>query len=1055
MNQRFVASASRLALTIGVLSFACTTAYAQEAAPKDGGSLPASAADGAPDNVIVVSGVRQSIESAIDNKQRASEIKDSITAEDIGQLANDNISEALQRITGVQVIRGNDGEGKNVQIRGLSENNVTINGATASGTGDVDLSNGNDRSVNFQDLSPELFAGVEILKALASDQIEGSLGGTINLQTRAPLKGKRDLVVNISATDKYAEIGRIWNQDANLFVQKKFLDTPLGDFGVIVNLGYKEIGSYAYVYGGGEFEDAPGIWIRKTGVDDPAMTSTGTGQTATTYNYFGLVNVPNLNANGTNSTISVANPYRYAFDDPNRDGLSDAKDVYYIPGQFGTSERVRSDTRKSLNATLQWKPARNLDIRFDTVLTDIDQNLTGANSNLVSNVPRSGYLIGGPGSTFAQLGSTPNFGNVYVLTAGRLASFSTRVGAAPSVNETFRDSQQYSLEATWDVTPNLTFYAKGTKSKGKATTGNFGQLSAGIEHQGGTAATGQFNTQDFYNIVDFNLGTGLIPNVTLYESPFPSLNYPVKSVVPEANLVKLTPGDLSYNRYRYFQYQRNAADTNNTDDSVRFDVTWQPDAGLVKALKFGFRWAERSFERARYENQSQTGPTFTAWDGVRPPLQAVGIQNVPVNPANTTVAGAAATSNFLLQCLSKAGNSEVLARFGGNYPLTYDSTGGCDITAVQNYFNMIGIREINPATGAGYYEIRQERFDISEETLAGYLRADFETDLGGIDLFGNVGVRYVKTKTSSTGYLQDPITGPTRTYSLITVKNQYDDFLPSANLNFSFSKDLIARLAYSRTLGRPTLTQISTGLDVTRTDTDPVYAGSGKAGNPFLKPIHSDNFDVSLEWYYAKGSYVSVAAFAKNIDTTIFLTPTPVDYDLNGELFSVFQYQNFGGTKLKGVELGMAHAFKYLPGLLQNFGVTGNFTYIDENSSLRDQEGDPISRKGLSKYNYNLSGYYDDGRFSLRLAYNWRSKFTRRETAPLGFARPESLPETEAARGQLDLAARLTVNRNIRFSFNAINLTNTGTVRYLKYPVLTNYLSVAGRKYTLGVAVSF
>ncbi|MCZ8325851.1 MAG: TonB-dependent receptor [Sphingomonadaceae bacterium] len=1048
MNQRYVTSGSRLALAISVLGFACATASAQETTP------PTNSAEGEQPNAIVVSGVRQSIETAIDDKRRASEIKDSITAEDIGQLANENISEALQRITGVQVIRGNDGEGKNVQIRGLSENNVTINGATASGTGDVDLSNGNDRSVNFQDLSPELFSGVEILKALAADQIEGSLGGTINLQTRAPLKGKRDLVVNLSATNKYAEVGRLWNQDANLFVQKKFLDTPLGDFGVIINAGYKEIGSYAYVYGGGEFEDAPGIWVRKTGdVNPPA--SQGTSQTNANYNYFLLPTVPVLNSTGGNTSTSLPNPYQYAFDDPNGDGLSDSRDVYYIPGTFGTSERVRDDRRKSLNATLQWKPANNLDIRFDTVLTDINQNLTGANSNLVSNVPRSGYLIGGPGTTFAQLGSTPTFGNVYVLTAGRLASFSTRVGAAPSINETLRDSQQYSLEATWDVTPNLSIYAKGSTSKGKATTANFGQLSAGIEHQGGTGANGQFNTQDFYNIVDFNLGSGMIPNVTLYESPFPSLNYPVKSVVPEANLVKLTPGDLSYNRYRYFQFQRNAADTENTDDAIRFDVTWKPDAGLLKALKVGFRWAERGFARARYENQSQTGSVFTAWDGTRPPLQAVGIQNVPVNPANATSPDAAATSTFLLQCLSKAGNPNVLARFGGNYPLTYDSTAGCDISAVQNYFNMIDIRAVNPATGAGYYEIRQERFDISEKTVAGYLRADFETALGGIDLFGNVGVRYVKTDTSSTGYLQNPISGPTRTYSLITVKNQYDDWLPSANFNFGFSKDLIARLAYSRTLGRPSLVQISTGLDVTRTDTDPVYAGSGKAGNPFLKPVHSDNFDLSLEWYYAKGSYLSVAAFAKNIDTTIFLSPTPVDYDLNGELFSVVQYQNFGGTKLKGVELGMAHAFKYLPGVLRHLGVTGNFTYIDENSSLRDQEGDPISRKGLSKYNYNLSGYYDDGRFSLRLAYNWRSAFTRRETAPLGFARLESLPETEAARGQLDLAARFTLNRNVRFSFNAINLTNTGTVRYLKYPILVNYLSVAGRKYTLGASVSF
>ena len=80
MNQRYVASGSRLALAISVLGFACATASAQEATP------PTSSAEGEQPNAIVVSGVRQSIETAIDDKRRASEIKDSITAEDIGQL---------------------------------------------------------------------------------------------------------------------------------------------------------------------------------------------------------------------------------------------------------------------------------------------------------------------------------------------------------------------------------------------------------------------------------------------------------------------------------------------------------------------------------------------------------------------------------------------------------------------------------------------------------------------------------------------------------------------------------------------------------------------------------------------------------------------------------------------------------------------------------------------------------------------------------------------------------------------------------------------------------
>lgn len=1044
MKHVLVASGSRLALMAGALGLACTAASAQDTASQSGSEQVAT--DAASDDVIVVSGVRQSIESAIDDKRNATEIKDVLNAEDIGQLANDNISEALQRITGVQVNRGNDGEGRQVQVRGLSENNVTINGAIASGTGDVDLSQGNDRSVNFQDLPAELFAGVEILKALSADQIEGTLGGTINLQTRAPLNGKRDLIVNLSGTAKFAQVGDLSRQDANLFVQKKFEDTPLGDFGVILNVGYKEIASYAYVYGGNEVIDAPGIWTRKTGdVDPPA--SLGANQSAANYNFFQLANIPNATGGGNRP-----NPYRYAFDDPNGDGLSDANDVYYIPGAFGVSERVRDDTRKSFNGTLQWKPASNLDIRLDAVLTDLDESLTGANMNIVSNIPRSGILVGGPGATFEQLGTSAGFGDVYVLTGGRLASFTTRVGAAPSINEVARKSQQFSAEATWDLTPSLTFYAKGTTSRGTATTLDFGQLSASIEQQGGTAPV--FNAQDFYNIVDFQLGDNKIPNVTFYENPFPSTAYGVTSVVAEDQLVVLNPGDLSYNRYRYRQFQRNAADTENTDDSIRFDATWETDTDFFQSFQAGFRWAERSFERARYENANEGGAIAAiAGQGVRDPVRAVNVWAVPLNPANTTNADAAATSTFLSSCLTTAGNPDILKRFGGNLPMTFGSTAGCNVGSVAEYFNLFDIRAIDPVSGSGYYEVEDERFRVSEETLAGYLRVNFDTDLGTVPMFGNVGLRYVETKTTSSGYLLNP--GTPTSFSTITFRNTYDDWLPSANVNFGLTPQVVARLAYSRTLGRPALTQISPGLELTRSDVDPDFAGFGVAGNPFLEPVHSDNFDASLEWYYGKGSYLSVAGFIKNIDSTIFRDPVPTPRDINGEVFSVTTFGNFGGTKLKGVELGAAHAFTYLPGLLQHVGVTGNFTYIDESSDLRDQEGDPIGRRGLSKYTYNAGVYYDDKKFNLRLAYNWRSDFTRREIVQLGFARPEALPEIEAARGQLDFAARVNVNRNLRFTFDATNLTNTGTFRYLKYEQLVNYVSLAGRRFNLGVQVSF
>lgn len=1031
MNRKLHGAASLFALTMAGLAFGATPASAQSQ-PAAQADAPADAPAEPAQTEIVVSGVRASIQTSINDKRDSSVIKDSINAEDIGQLANDNISEALQRIPGVQVDRSDDGEGRGVQVRGLSENNVQLNGQTVSGTAA-------ERGVNFQDLPAELYSGVEIFKTGTADQIEGSLGGTINLKTRSPLAGKRDFVVNMNGVAKYAEVGKIKTQDYNVFVQRQFRDTPIGDIGVILNYGYKETASYAEVYGGGDFETAPAIWLRKTGADVPQNNPSTTNAA---FNYFFQPTVS-----------SLPNPYRYDLnEDPNGDGLSNASDIYYIPGQFGFAERRRDDVKKAFNGTLEWRPAGNFRVRADVVLSDITESLIGSNYSINSSVPRAGVLIGGPGNVFDLLNETPTLGNVYVLQSGRLASMTNRIGAAPSANVVARDSQQYTLDVEWELGSRVKLSAQGSTSRGKANTVIQGQLNTGIDHQGGNAST--FNTQDFYNFIDFDLGSNRIPNVTFYQSPFPAPNYGVPTLVPTTGLVTLNPADINYARQRYFQYQRNASDTRNTDDSARFDLSWKPEGSFFTEFQVGGRWADRTFERASYQNSNQNSGVYTGWDGVRAPVVTVNIQRIPVNPASTTDPLAAITSQTLAPCLTPAGRTGMLSQFGGNLPTVWTSTSRCNFSSIERYFNMVDIRAVNPATGVGYYEIVNERFDVGEETKAGYLRADFRGGLfGDIELFGNAGVRYVKTRTTSTGFI--PSATVTGAFDLVTLRGEYEDWLPSMNLNFALTKNLVLRAAYTRTLGRPGLSLISPGLQLIRSDVDPAYDGFGTAGNPDLDPVRSDNYDASLEWYYAKGSYLSVAVFKKNIDSTIFLGSTPVDYPIGSELFSVRTYDNFGGTKIKGLEVGGAHAFTYLPGLLKHFGLTGNFTVVDESSDLRDQEGDPISRKGLSKWTFNLGGYWDNGTFSVRLAYNRRSEFTRRENVSLGFQRPETLPEIEAARDQLDLAVKLKINKNLRINFNAINLTDTGTVRYMKYEQMVNYLAFGGRKYNLGVTLSF
>lgn len=1005
-------SASMLAISLGCAAPAMAQSAAPPATPPTGQPVAAaSPAPAATDEVITVTGVREAIVSAINDKQMADEIKDVITAEDIGQLANDNVSEALQRITGVQVQRSDDGEGRGVQIRGLSENNIQLNGEIIAGTG-------SDRGVNFQDLPAELFSGVEVLKALTADSIEGTLGGTINLKTRAPLQGKKDLIANLTSTSKYAQVGRLFNQDISGLVIKQFRDTGIGDFGILLNAGLKNTGTAAEVYGGGDFESAPATWVRRNG-----------GQACV---------APFLAGSYACSSGAAL--------DLNKDGAANAADIYYVPNNFGYFLRRRDERRISFNGTLQWKPARNLDMRFDATVTDVEESLTGARYSINFQPVRSAPLASGPGNVFTELGSTPNFGSVYFLESGRIGAATTRIGAAPSQNELKRRAQDYNLEINWQPTDRLTLYAKGSTSWGKANTTVQGQLNTGADYNG----NGVLNADDFAGIVDYDLSQGPIPLATLYESPFPSR---FNGNVLQTTLKAQNPGDINYLRQTYFQFQRNANDTRSENRSLRLDATYDfSGTPFLKAIKAGFRYAERSYFRQTFQNPNQaSGPSTLAAEGSTP-VQLINVQRIPVLPGATTNPGFQAASLFLSKCINSVTMQGTLGRYGGNLPTSWGDTSGCSIADVDKAFNMIGIREINPNTGVGYYEQTDQRYDVTEETTAAYVRADFvERFDNGMRIFGNAGVRYVRTETTSSGFKRNQ----NNTFEPVSLPGAYEDWLPSLNFNIGFDSRTILRLAYSRTLGRPGLDQIAPGLTLFFNNENPGFDGTGFAGNPGLKPVHSDNLDASLEYYYARDSFISVALFQKTIDSTIFLGTELVPIELGTQKFLVQTFGNFGGTQIRGAEIGLAHAFRYAPGFLKHTGITGNFTVIDESSELRDQEGDPISRRGLSTKTMNLGAYYDDGRFNARIAYNWRSDFTRRENVALGFGQALTLPETEASRGQLDLALRYRFNRNINITFNAINLTNTGTYRFMKYEPLTNYIALAGRRFNFGINLNY
>ncbi|MEH6722051.1 MAG: TonB-dependent receptor plug domain-containing protein [Qipengyuania sp.] len=149
-------------------------------------------------DVILVTGIRSSLQSALNEKRDAASLIEVIQAEDIGKLPDQNLAEVLENVTGVQITR-EAGVGTGVQIRGTNDNRVEINGVSTVGSGT------GRGGINFEDVNAAIIASVEVIKAPEAKTVEGSVGGTINLRTIRPLDLREPLLV-VRAQGEYSEL---------------------------------------------------------------------------------------------------------------------------------------------------------------------------------------------------------------------------------------------------------------------------------------------------------------------------------------------------------------------------------------------------------------------------------------------------------------------------------------------------------------------------------------------------------------------------------------------------------------------------------------------------------------------------------------------------------------------------------------------------------------------------------------------------------------------------------------------------------------------------------
>jgi TonB-dependent receptor len=311
-----------------------------------------------------------------------------------------------------------------------------------------------------------------------------------------------------------------------------------------------------------------------------------------------------------------------------------------------------------------------------------------------------------------------------------------------------------------------------------------------------------------------------------------------------------------------------------------------------------------------------------------------------------------------------------------------------------------------------------QTFSDREQSYAGYVKANFGFDLGSLPVDGNVGVRIVDTDADKKGFTTViTITGGNYVYTYLPTDNASNtvDWLPSMNLRMQLQDDMFLRFAASQTVTHPTFAQLNPGLSLQ--DSTATLLGSGSEGNPNLKPVKSDNVDLSLEYYFNPTDVVSGAVFYREIDG--YIQQASFTQLINGINYNITQPVNAPSGHIDGMEVGYTQFFTFLPGLLSGLGAQANATFVDGNF------------QNISKWSYNLIGIYEKGPVSLRLAYNWRDGFNV-GPAPGGGQQPGTI----FAKSQpwLDLSASYQLNDNITATLDATNLLNSDYQDYFGSP---------------------
>ena len=368
---------------------------------------------------------------------------------------------------------------------------------------------------------------------------------------------------------------------------------------------------------------------------------------------------------------------------------------------------------------------------------------------------------------------------------------------------------------------------------------------------------------------------------------------------------------------------------------------------------------------------------------------------------------------------------------------------GPDVDTLQLSALARGAEPQNIFDPTGYFRAR-------EDIYSGY--AQYTGKIGKFGILA--GVRVESTDASYGNYTFD---GDGNLTGFQNNPQRYTTVFPTVQLRYDFTPTLVLRATYSTGIGRPGFNQVAGAVTI---DTSNNIITSG---NPKLKPITGNNFDLSLEYYLPGGGIAQVGVFDKEFSNYIItedqhVASDPRLPDPNVELIS---FANVSTAYARGIQASYHQQFQWLPDPLKGFGLDANVTYVDssfqEYSAATEQQitGDPLAQAvrgplpGTSRFTANLAVFYEAHGLEARLS----SQYVGAELFSLGGTK--SSDSIEDARTTLDFASSYKINKNWKVYFNAKNLTNAPLRFYMgnpSFPIQREFYDVT---YEAGIKVQF